>query len=107
MKTDGTSHVLWLVLAADGHTGAPAAPAVDSPLALRPLAAGAVAVEADGAPVCVILTPAVWRQSQAAQAAWRDLFRWAADHLDTPTLRQMTAAAERLLASRSAPCRQP
>ena len=100
-----TQEVLELPLAALAGAGAPAAE--PGTYVVRRLAAGAVAVEADGALVCVVLTPAAWQQSQAAQRAWRGLFRWAAEHLDTRTLRQMTAAAERLLAGRSAPCPQP
>lgn len=107
MNARVTPEILELPLAALAGAGAPAPAAAPGPYVVRRLAAGAVAVEAAGTPVCVVLTPAAWQQSQAAQRAWRGLFRWAAEHLDTRTLRQMTAAAERLLAGRSAPCPQP
>ncbi len=107
MHAGTTQEVLAIPLAALAGAGVPPPAAEPGTYVVRRLAAGAVAVEADGAPVCVVLTPAAWQQSQAAQRAWRGLFCWAADHLDTPTLRPLTAAAERLLAGRSAPCRQP
>lgn len=107
MNARVTQEVLEIPLAALAGAGVLAPAAEPGTYVVRRLAAGAVAVEAGGAPVYVVLTPAAWQQNQAAQRAWRGLFRWAAEHLDTLTLRQMTAAAERLLAGRSAPCPQP
>jgi hypothetical protein len=63
-------------------------------LTLRPLGDDIVMVSADGAPLCVLLTPEAWCKAQATAAAWQRLFRWAAEHLDTPTLQAMTASAE-------------
>jgi cytochrome c-type biogenesis protein CcmH/NrfG len=68
-------------------------------ITVQPLGAGIAAVKApSGAQLCVILSPAAWQRIQALDARWRRVFGWAAERLDTPTLRQMAAAAERALA---------
>ncbi len=112
MNTRNTQDVLRILLAAGsraGVTGVPAAPAPENtPYTIRPLAADTAVVEADGEPVCVILTPAAWQQLQATNAAWQRLFHWALQQIDTPTLRRMAATARTRLdrrLERSTPCR--
>jgi hypothetical protein len=101
---------LWLPLAELQRAGLVAAPPPDNAgMTVRPLNAGVAAVEAQDAVVCEILSPAAWQRIQALDARWRRLFGWAAEHLDTPTLRQMTTAAARALAQhpdRGGACRQ-
>ena len=110
MTTPSTPDTLWIPWAELQHTGLVAAPPPDNAgMTVRPLSAGVAAVEAQDAVVCVILSPAAWQRIQALDARWRRLFGWAAERLDTPTLRQMTAAAERALEQhpgRGVACRQ-
>jgi cytochrome c-type biogenesis protein CcmH/NrfG len=110
MTTLSTPDTLWLPLAELQRAGlVTALPPDNASMTVHPLSAGVAAVEAQGALVCVILSPAAWQRIQALDARWRRLFGWAAERLDTPTLRQMTAAAERALAQhpgRGVACRQ-
>ena len=92
---------LWIPLAEPGHTGQAATPEADNALAVRPLGEGITAVEAHGALTCVVLSPAAWQRVQALDGNWRRLFYWALRHIDTPTARQMAAAAECALNGRS------
>ena len=99
MSIPSAPDTLWLPLAALQRAD----------MTVHPVSDGVAAVEAQGALVCVILSPAAWQRIQALDARWRRLFGWAAGRLDTPTLRQMTAAAERALAQhpgRGVACRQ-
>jgi hypothetical protein len=99
MSIPSAPDTLWIPLAALQRAG----------MTVRPVSDGVAAIEAQGALVCVILSPAAWQRIQALDARWRRLFGWAAGRLDTPTLRQMTAAAERALAQhpgRGVACRQ-
>ena len=92
---------LWIPLAEPGHAGQAATPEADNALAVRPLGEGITAVEAHGALTCVVLSPAAWQRVQALDGNWRRLFYWALRHIDTPTARQMAAAAECALHGRS------
>jgi hypothetical protein len=99
MSIPSAPDTLWIPLAALQRAG----------MTVRPVSDGVAAIEAQGALVCVILSPAAWQRIQALDARWRRLFGWAAGRLDTPTLRQMTAAAERALAQhpgRGVACQQ-
>jgi cytochrome c-type biogenesis protein CcmH/NrfG len=100
MTTPSTPDTLWLPLAELQRAGLVAAlPPDATAVTVQPLGAGIAAVKApSGAQVCVILSPAAWQRIQALDARWRRLFGWAAEHLDTPTLRQLTTVAERALA---------
>ena len=111
MTTVRTHDILQAGLADPSHANAPK-PRLsdDAPHAVRPLGEGIAAVETDGALVCVILSPVAWHRLQATTTAWQKLFHWALRHIDTPTLRQMYASADRVLDGRpvrSPACRQP
>jgi hypothetical protein len=110
MTTHSSHDTLWIPLAELQRAGlaAPLRPD-NAAMAVRPLGDGMAAVDMNGALVCVILSPAAWQRIQATDTAWRKLFHWALRHIDTPTVRQMTAAAEHVLNSRpgrDASCRQ-
>lgn len=108
MTTPSIPDTLWIPLA-ELQGLAAALPPDNAGMTVRPVNEGVAAVEAQGTLVCVILSPAAWQQIQTLDARWRRLFGWAAERLDTPTLRQMTAAAERALAQhpgRGGACRQ-
>ena len=100
----------WRPSTEPGRTGLATLPSTDSAAAaVRMLGDGITAVEAQGALVCVILSPAAWQRIQATDTAWRKLFHWALRHIDTPTLRRMAATADTVLdrhPDRSAPWRQ-
>jgi cytochrome c-type biogenesis protein CcmH/NrfG len=99
MPNPSPADALWIPWAELQRAGLVAMPPPDNAgMTVRPLSAGVAAVEAQGALICVILSPVAWQRIQALDARWRRLFGWAAERLDTPTLRQMTAAAERALA---------
>jgi len=111
MTTPSTPDTLWSALAELQRAGlVTALPPDATAVTVQPLGAGIAAVKASsGALVCVILSPAAWQRIQALDARWRRLFGWAAEHLDTLTLHQMAAAAERALAQhpgRGGACRQ-
>jgi hypothetical protein len=110
MTTGSSQDVLWIPLAELGCAGVIAPQLPDNAAAaVRALDDGMAAVEANGALVCVILSPVAWQKIQATNTAWQRLFHWALRHIDTPTLRRMAATADTVLdrhPDRSAPWRQ-
>ena len=111
MTTPSAPDILWISLAELQHAGlaAPVRPG-DAAIAIRPLGDGMAALDMNGVLVYVLLSPAAWQRIQATDTAWRKLFHWALRHIDTPTLRQMTTTAERVLEQhpgRGVACRQP
>jgi hypothetical protein len=111
MNTRMAQDVLGLPLAELRRAGVAAPPLPGNvAVAVRALDDGMAAIEMQGALVCVIISPAAWQRLQATNTAWCKLFRWAVGHIDTATLRRMTASAEHVLngrPGRGAPCRQP
>ena len=91
MTADSTHDNPRQALADPDLASAPCQPRMEKAAhSVRSLGHGIVAVEMNGALVCVILSP----------AAWQKLFHWALRHIDTATLRRMANSVDQVFDDR-------